>query len=298
MTTIQRQPIAALRLPGGRHLPLAVRPLVMGVLNITPDSFSDGGQWLEPAAALDRALEMISQGADLIDLGAESTRPGGGVYGEGADPVSDEAELERLLPVLEGLRRRTDAALSVDTRKGGVARAALEAGADLINDIAALDDPALAQAVADASCPVILMHSRGRLRTMQQDIHFDDLMADVVADLGAVVERAVDFGIERQQIVLDPGIGFGKTASQNLELLRRLSDLQTLGKPLLVGASRKSFLGQITNTDVDHRLAGSLAAAGWAARAGAAIVRVHDVEETVQYLRVCDAIARAGDDDG
>jgi dihydropteroate synthase len=268
----------------------------MGILNLTPDSFSDGGLFPDPGKAVERGLALLALGADLLDLGAESTRPGGGIYGAGARTVPAEEELARLLPVLDGLRRQTDAPLSVDTRKGEVAREALAAGADLVNDVAALGDPDLGRAVAHAGCPLVLMHSRGDLSTMQQEIHFADLLAEVRAELVQAVERAVALGVDPGQLVLDPGIGFGKTARQNLLLLRRLDAFADLGRPLLVGASRKSFLGKLGDgppAPPERRLGGSLAAVGWAARQGAALVRVHDVAETVQFLAAWKAITEA-----
>jgi dihydropteroate synthase len=288
-----------LRLPRGRSLVLGERPRILGVLNLTPDSFSDGGLWSDPGRAADRGLAMLAEGADLLDLGAESTRPGGGVYGEGARTVPPEEEAARLLPVLERLRRGTDAPLSVDTRKGEVAQRALAAGADLINDVSALSDPLLGRAVAAAGCPLVLMHSRGELATMQRDIHYDDLLGEVKAELAAAVERATAAGIAASQLVLDPGIGFGKTWEQNLALIRGLGELADLGRPLLVGASRKSFLARAAERPgtppppPDRRLGGSLAAVAWAAALGAAVVRVHDVAETAQLLDVWYAIAQS-----
>ncbi|HXO20606.1 MAG TPA: dihydropteroate synthase [Thermoanaerobaculia bacterium] len=282
-----------LRLPRGRRLELGGAPRVMGVLNLTPDSFSDGGLWTDPRRAVEHGLRMLAEGADLLDLGAESTRPGGGVYGEGARTVSAAEELERLLPVLEPLRAATAAPLSVDTRKAEVARRALAAGADLVNDVSALADPALGRAVAAAGCPLVLMHSRGDLATMQTGIHYDDLLADVRAELALAVDRAAAAGISRGQLILDPGIGFGKTAAQNLTLLRRLDVFAELGRPLLLGASRKSFIGRLTDAPPAGRVPGSLAAVAWAASLGAAVVRVHDVAETVQFLTVWRAIAAA-----
>jgi dihydropteroate synthase len=289
-----------LQLPGGRTLVLGERPLVMGVLNLTPDSFSDGGLWARPERAVERGLEMLAQGADLLDLGAESTRPGGGVYGEGAHTVPPEEEAERLLPVLAALRRETDAPLSVDTRKGPVARQALAAGADLINDVGALADPELGEAVAAAGCPLVLMHSRGDLATMQTGIRFTDVVGEVRAELALAMDRGAAAGIAEEQLILDPGIGFGKTAGQNLELIGRLGELAALGRPLLLGASRKSFIARTVESagapapSPDARLGGSLAAVAWAAAGAAAIVRVHDVAETAQFLTVWRAIAAAG----
>ena len=295
MSTIapRQLPAQTLICASGRILELAGRPLVMGVLNLTPDSFSDGGLWMDPSRALARAEEMVDQGADLLDLGAESTRPGGGVYGSGARMVSEEEELNRLLPVLEPLRERVAVPLSVDTRKSSVARIALDAGADLINDISCLADPELATVVAERGSPLVLMHSRGDLATMQKQIHFDDVVADVINDLELAIHRAVQRGVSSDKILIDPGIGFGKTERQNLELLRRLDELQKLDLPILVGASRKSFIGAITNQPAEGRLSGSLATIAWAASQGAAMVRVHDVAETVQFLEVWQAIDTA-----
>jgi dihydropteroate synthase len=288
-----------LRLPRGRTLVLGERPRVMGVLNLTPDSFSDGGRWSDPARAVERALQMLAEGADLIDLGAESTRPGGGVYGAGARAVPPDEESARLLPVLEALRGATGAPLAVDTRKGEVAERALAAGADLINDVSALADASLGRAVAAAGCPLVLMHSRGELTTMQTHIRFDDLLGEVRAELALAAGRAVAAGVEESQLVLDPGIGFGKTWRQNLALLARLGELAELGRPLLVGASRKSFIARAAarpgapEPPPDRRLGGSLAAVAWAAALPSAIVRVHDVAETVQFLDVWCAVAEA-----
>ena len=279
-----------LRLPGGRALALGGRTRVMGIVNLTPDSFSDGGLWTDPGRAVAHALELVEQGADVLDLGAESTRPGGGVYGEGAADVPADEEWRRLAPVLGPLRRQTDVPLSVDTRKGEVARRALAEGADLVNDVTALADPALARAVAEAGCPVILMHSRGEIRTMQREARYGDVVAEVGAELAAALARAEAAGIDPAQTVLDPGLGFAKGAEHNLALLARLGELARLGRPLLVGASRKSFLGRLTGAPPADRLPGSLAAAGWAARHGAALVRVHDVAETAAFLAVWQAV--------
>jgi dihydropteroate synthase len=288
-----------LRLSRGRTLALGDRPggpAVMGILNLTPDSFSDGGLWLDPERAVERALAMAAEGAEILDLGAESTRPGGGVYGTGAATIGADEEWRRLEPVLEAVRRRTDLPLSVDTRKGEVARRALNAGADLINDVGALSDPELGRAVAAAGCPVVLMHSRGELPTMQQGIRFADVVGEVRRELVAALDRALAAGIAAEQVVLDPGIGFGKTWEQNLALIARLDELQPLGRPLLLGASRKSFLARAARRGQPDpapaaRLGGSLATLAWAVRKGAAVVRVHDVAETVQFLDLWAALA-------
>jgi dihydropteroate synthase len=281
-----------LRLPRGGMLRLGGRPLVMGIVNLTPDSFSDGGAHATPESAVEHALRLAREGADLLDLGAESTRPGGGVYGAGAATVPVDEELSRLLPVLTGLRPRTELPISVDTRKAAVAREALAAGADLVNDVSALADPGMGAVIAAAGCPVVLMHSRGDLATMQAGITYRRLLEEIRDELAAALERALAAGIDERQVVLDPGIGFGKTAAHNLTVLARLETLAGLGRPILVGASRKSFLGEVTGRGVGGRLAGSLAAAAWAASRGAAILRVHDVAETVDVLRTWAAIER------
>jgi dihydropteroate synthase len=295
MSTISSRqlPAQTLIFGSGRILERTGRPLVMGVLNLTPDSFSDGGLWMDPSRALARAEEMVDQGADLLDLGAESTRPGGGVYGPGARMVPEDEELNRLLPVLEPLRERVAVPLSIDTRKSSVARIALDAGADLINDISCLADSELATVVAERGSPIVLMHSRGDLATMQKQIYFEDVVAEVIEDLELAILRAVERGVSRDKILIDPGIGFGKTERQNLELLRRLDELQRLDRPILVGASRKNFIGAITHQPAEARLSGSLATIAWAASQGAAVVRVHDVAETVQFLEVWKAIDTA-----
>jgi len=262
----------------------------MGVLNLTPDSFSDGGRWPTPQAAIERALQMEQEGADLLDLGAESTRPGGGVYGEGAVAVPPSQELDRLLPVVEPLRSLTNLPISIDTRKAVVARAALDAGADLINDVSALGDDEMGPVVARAGVPIILMHSRGRLETMQSEVDYTELLAEISAELADRLEAARRAGISHHQVILDPGIGFGKTYEHNLTILRHLETLHDLGRPLAIGASRKGFLGHITGRGVGERLAGSLAAVAWSASRGVEVLRVHDVAETVDLLNTLAAI--------
>ncbi len=259
------------------------RPRVMGIVNVTPDSFSDGGLWLQPEAAVDHALQLVEEGADLIDLGAESSRPGGGIYGQGAETVSADEELKRLLPVLDSLRAQTDRLISVDTRKPGVARRAVEAGADLVNDIGGLQDPAMIEVAAAARCPVVVMHSRGETASMQRNIRYDDLLGEVVGELGAAVERAQDGGVT--QVVVDPGIGFGKTFSQNLELVVSLDQIAALGYPVLLGTSRKGYLGELTGRSPCDRVAAGLATLA-RAMGSVHVVRVHDVAATVDFLAV------------
>ena len=284
-----------LDLPAGRNLTVGERPLLMGVVNVTPDSFSDGGRFLEPRRAVEHALALLEDGADIIDLGAESTRPGGGIYGGGADEVSAPLELQRLLPVLRRLRVLTETPISIDTRKASVAQAALAEGADLINDISALADPAMGPLMAQSDVPIVLMHCRGEIRTMQTDIRFENVVLDVRNELLRSIERAVEFGIRREQILVDPGIGFGKTVEQNIELLRHLDVLAELGRPVVVGASRKSFIGVLAGKDSEPkgaswRLGGGLAVAAWTAARGVNVIRTHDVAETAQYFRLQSAL--------
>ena len=257
----------------------------MGVLNVTPDSFSDGGRFVEPSVAVAHARELLDEGAALVDVGGESTRPG-------APPVSVEEELARVIPVLECL---SGAPLSIDTSKAEVARRALELGVELVNDVTALrGDPALVEVVADADAYVCLMHMQGEPRTMQAAPHYDDVVSDVLAFLEERVAFAVERGIREARICVDPGVGFGKTPDQNLELLRRLDELCALGRPVLVGVSRKSTLGKVSG-DTNARtgnMAASLAAAVAAFERGAAMFRAHDVRETVEALAVAAAVER------
>jgi dihydropteroate synthase len=252
------------------------RPLIMGVVNITPDSFSDGGRFLDPEAAVSHARRLAEEGADLIDIGGESTRPG-------AAPVSEEEELNRVLPVLRSL---SDLAVSVDTRRPRVMREVLTAGASMINDVEALAAPGALEAVKGSHCAVCLMHKKGDPATMQRDPHYDDVVREVKDFLKQRVDAALGAGIAAARIVVDPGFGFGKTAAHNLELLRRLDEFNSLGKPVLAGLSRKSTLGKLTGRPVEDRLAGSLAMALLALQAGARILRVHDVKETRDVIAV------------
>ena len=261
------------------------RPSVMGVVNVTPDSFSDGGLFVEPAAAVEHARSLLDDGAALVDVGGESTRPG-------AASVPADEELARVVPVLEGL---AGLPISIDTSKAAVARRALELGAVLVNDVTALrGDAHMAEVVAEADAYVCLMHMQGEPRTMQVAPHYDDVVGDVLAFLEERVAFAVERGVSEERICLDPGIGFGKTPDQNLELLRRLDELQTLGRPLLVGVSRKSTLGKVLG-DGGGIQAGSAASVGAAVVAfdrGATMIRAHDVKETVDALAVAAAVER------
>jgi dihydropteroate synthase len=256
----------------------------MGILNVTPDSFSDGGEWFGLEAALAHARDMVAEGAELIDVGGESTRPG-------AEPVSEEKELRRVLPVVEGLAADLSATLSVDTSKAAVARAALTAGAGFVNDVTALrGDPAMAGVVAEAGCECCLMHMLGEPRTMQDDPRYADVVDDVRAFLEERAAFAVASGIAPGRIHVDPGIGFGKTAAHNLELLRRLGEIAAIGFPVVIGTSRKSFLGRLTGRDDPHdRVAATVATSVLAFERGARVFRVHDVAATVDALKVAAA---------
>jgi dihydropteroate synthase len=274
-----------IRLPS-RTLALGERTLVMGVLNVTPDSFSDGGAYFDADAAVARALELQRVGADIVDVGGESTRPG-------AERISAEEELRRILPVLQKLRGRLAIPISIDTSKAEVAEAAAEAGAEIINDVTALRaDPRVAEIARRRKLPLVLMHMRGTPGTMQQEPFARDVMRDVTAALKKVVASARRAGIAKSQIILDPGFGFGKSYEQNFELLARLPELARLGFPLLVGTSRKSFLGRaLGGTPESDRIWGTAATVAASILQGAHIVRVHDVAEMAQVARVTDVIA-------
>ena len=270
----------SLGLPLGRSLALDRGPLVMGIVNVTPDSFYARSRLRTALEAAEAALAMEAEGAALVDLGGESTRPG-------SEAVGEQEELERVIPAVEAIRARSSVPISVDTRKASVAAAAIAAGADIVNDISALSyDPAMAALVARSGTAVVLMHMRGEPRTMQEDPSYADCAAEVASFLAAAAERALAAGIARDRIVLDPGIGFGKRLEDNLDLLARLGLVAALGYPVLVGLSRKRIVGALTGRGVDGRLAGSLGAACAAFEAGARIFRVHDVSETVDALAV------------
>jgi dihydropteroate synthase len=261
---------------------------VMGVVNVTPDSFSDGGRYLDREAAIAHALELEAAGAAILDIGGESTRPG-------AEPVSAKVELERVVPVISGLVAAGCAAqLSIDTSKAVVAAAALDAGATLVNDVTALrGDPEMAPLIAARGVECCLMHMLGEPRTMQADPHYDDVVGEVRAFLAARLEFAVEAGVAAERVMLDPGIGFGKTVAHNLELLRRLEEIVALGRPVVIGSSRKSFLGRITGREVGDRLPGTIATNVLAYERGARVFRVHDVAPVIDALLVAAATVSA-----
>ena len=266
-------------------LPLGGQALVVGVLNVTPDSFSDGGRYLDPGAACDRAHAMAAEGAAIVEVGGESSRPG-------ARPVPAEEELRRVLPVVRRLARELSIPLGVDTCKPAVAEAVLEAGVDLLNDVTALaSGPALAAAAARAGAGLVLMHMQGTPETMQQAPTYADVVGEVREALAVAARRAEAAGVAPESIAVDPGLGFGKTARHNLELLRRLDEVCSLGRPVMAGTSRKAFLGAILDAPVEDRLEGTLAAGAAAILKGAALVRVHDVRPMVRVARVLAAIA-------
>ena len=270
----------------GKELSFGQRTLIMGILNVTPDSFSDGGCYLGVAAAIDHAKEMAKDGADVIDVGGESSRPG-------ASPASAEEELARVLPVVEGLVDETSVPVSIDTSKSEVARRALETGAHIVNDITALQgDAEMAKVVAEMGAGVILMHMRGTPRTMQQSPVYDDVVSDISSWLQRRIEYAETEGIPPDRIVVDPGIGFGKTVDHNLEILRRLDEFRHLNKPILIGTSRKSFIGKILDLPVNSRIEGTAATITWAIAHGADMVRVHDVKTMRRVARMTDALCR------
>jgi dihydropteroate synthase len=258
--------------------------LLMGVVNVTPDSFSDGGRFLEPSAAVAHGVRLSEEGAAILDVGGESTRPG-------AAPVDAEEELRRVVPVVEGLAAAgTGSQLSIDTSKAAVARAALDAGASYVNDVTAFRaDPAIAGLVAERDVECCLMHMLGEPRTMQEDPRYDDVVSDVKAFLEGRLAFAVGEGVPEERVTLDPGIGFGKTLDQNLELLRRLEEIVAIGRPVMIGTSRKSFLGKLTGRDVDDRLAGTIATIVLAYARGASVFRVHDVAPVRDALAVAAA---------
>ena len=271
----------------GRVLDLSRRPHIMGVLNVTPDSFSDGGRYLDPQLALRRAEQLIEEGADIIDIGGESTRPG-------ADPVSLSEELGRVLPVVEGLSSPEGVIISVDTYKSQVAQRAIDAGAHLINDPSGLRfDSQMAQVIARAGAGLVIMHIKGKPKDMQVNPQYDDLMGEIYSWLDQGAQLALQAGVARERIVVDPGIGFGKRPQDNLVILRRLDELKGLGYPILIGPSRKSFIGEVLGLPVEDRLEGTAAAVALGVAKGAKILRVHDVKGLGRVARMAYAIAEA-----
>jgi len=268
---------------------LGRRTLVMGILNATPDSFSDGGDYSDPSAAVDRALEMVAEGADIIDVGGESSRPG-------ADPVPTEEEIRRVVPVIKKIREQSDILVSIDTMKAETATRALEVGADIINDISALEaDPRMVDVAAEAQAGVVLMHMKGSPQTMQNNPGYERVVQEVGTYLAGRMQFAEQHGVQRECMVIDPGIGFGKTVEHNLELLRGLPQLAECGRPILIGTSRKSFIGKILNRENPaERRAGSLGTAAWAVMRGAHIFRAHDVIDTCDVCGLVDTLL-AGD---
>ncbi len=266
-------------------LDLSHRALIMGILNVTPDSFSDGGALPDADAAVARAEQMIAEGADIIDVGGESTRPG-------AQPVSEQEEMARVLPVIERIR---GAIISIDTSKAAVAEAALAAGASIINDVTALrGDPRMAQVALESQAGTVLMHMQGSPRDMQDAPRYDDVTAEVGEFFRQALARAVACGLDPERIALDPGIGFGKTAAHNLQLIRDLEKVRRSGRPIVLGVSRKSFMAKITGaTDIDSRLAPTLALTALGRARGAGVLRVHDVAENVRALRITEAVLGA-----
>ncbi|MGC9316736.1 MAG: dihydropteroate synthase [Armatimonadota bacterium] len=270
---------------GERALPLRRRTLVMGILNVTPDSFSGDGLGEDTEAAVRQGVRFVEAGADILDVGGESTRPG-------SEPVSVEEELERVLPVVEALAERLDCVVSIDTSKPEVARLAVAAGAGMINDVSGLRADGMLEAVADTGAAACIMHMQGQPRNMQEHPHYDDLMTEIYDFLAARVKAAVEGGVPRSQLVVDPGFGFGKTVAHNLEMLRRLRELRSLGTGVLIGTSRKSTIGKVLDLPADQRMMGTAATCALAIANGADIIRVHDVGEMAQVARMTDAVMR------
>ena len=263
------------------------RTVLMGVLNVTPDSFSDGGLWLDPEAAIPHAIAMVSEGAEIVDVGGESTRPG-------ARPVSEEEELQRVLPVVEALASQLSVPISIDTRKPAVAEAAIEAGASIVNDTSGEEfDPAVDEVAARTGAALVVMHSRGTPETMKTLTDYDDVVRETNAFLTKRADEAAEAGVSTSSIALDPGIGFAKTPAQSLELLARLDELVETGWPVVVGTSRKSFIGTTLGLPEGERLEGTAATVAWAVAHGAHIVRVHDVEPMARVVRMTEAVAGA-----
>ena len=272
---------------GNRVLDFQERPYVMGILNCTPDSFYPGSRVPEIDQAVQRALSMIQAGADILDVGGESTRPG-------SDPVGASVEIGRVVPVINKIRELSEVLISIDTRKAEVAEKALAAGADLVNDVSALrDNRALAECIVERDVPVILMHMRGEPKNMQENPHYRDVIAEITEELAGFIDFARSCGIREVRIIIDPGIGFGKRLQDNLCILRDLRSLRCLGHPILIGLSRKSFIGMVLDKPVDERLIGTVAAHTLALMNGADILRVHDVAEAVDTVKMFEAVRRS-----
>ncbi len=266
----------------GRAWELGEFPKIMGIVNVTPDSFSDGGEWLDPSQAIAHALELVEQGADILDIGGESTRPG-------AEPVTFDEELRRVIPVIEGLVSQTEVPISIDTMKSQVAQAALDVGAEIINDVSAFEfDTAMIDVASKSDCGIILMHMLGTPQTMQTDPHYEDVVSDVVNYLQNRVTKLLDREIAAKRIVIDPGIGFGKTAAHNLSLLTNINSLRAAGHPVLIGHSRKRFLGKIIGRPVEERLAGTIGVSIALAQQNTDVLRVHDVAAVKDALTAWD----------
>jgi dihydropteroate synthase len=281
----QPRPQYSLRCGSGQ-LQVGERTLVMGIVNVTPDSFSDGGEFLDPAQAVAHGVQLVQDGADILDIGGESTRPG-------AAEVDAESECRRVLPVIEELAAKVAVPISIDTSKAQVAAEALRAGATILNDVTALTgDPDMPRVAAASGVPVVLMHMLGTPRTMQKDPHYEDVVAEVSQYLAARIEAAVEAGVERRQIIVDPGIGFGKTLEHNLTLVRRLGEFRVLGCPVLLGTSRKSFIGRVLGVPAGQRVFGTAATVAYGIAQGADIVRVHDAAAMVHVARMTDAMVR------
>jgi dihydropteroate synthase len=267
---------------------LGKKTLLMGVLNVTPDSFSDGGLFFDKEKAISHGLKMAEEGADIIDIGGESTRPG-------SKPLELEEELRRVIPVIESIAKEVDVPISIDTYKSAVAQRAIGAGAEIINDISGLHfDPGLAQVAAKEDLPLVLMHIRGIPETMQKNVHYDSLLSEILQSLKDSIQRAESAGIDPGQIVVDPGIGFGKTLGDNLLIIKNLFEFRILGKPILLGTSRKTFIGKILNAQVTDRLEGTLSSIAIGVLNGAHIIRSHDVLQAKKVIAVADAIKMAG----
>jgi dihydropteroate synthase len=269
----------------GREVDCSAKTLVMGILNATPDSFSDGGRFQALEKGVERALEMIEEGADIIDIGGESTRPG-------AEPVQALEEIERTVPIIGELKKQQCCLISIDTMKAEVARAAVDAGADIINDVSAGSDPAMFDVAAQTGAGLVLMHMKGMPKTMQDNPEYADAVSEVRNFLEERMACAMDAGVAREQICLDPGIGFGKTDEHNLALLNGIPELVAIGRPVLIGVSRKSLFGRLLGREVNDRLAGSLSAGVFSVMRGAQLLRVHDVKESCDAVRLVDKLIR------